>query len=392
MRSLPAALAATVVAGALTGPPASAGPAPEPPPEAVVAALPFQRWDEPNRVVVDLAREGDRPLVMMLDTGASESVVTPLMARRLGVTVRRAKATPYRRATRLGRDLQFYVDTRSSDSGSKTGWEYGLVGGDFLDDYVVEIDFPGRTVRFLDPKKYRVPEEVDGEDERVLSYKLAGTRVVVPVELGGGQVEVTLATGAPDNLILSGAAARKVGIDVDALPELGQSGTVLGPMKIRLHEETGFHFAGFAFDPLPVLVAPRGWYNQGTGTDSVIGYDLLRHFTMRIDYPHRRLWLRRTGERRITFQGADYAAAKGIGAYLVPAGGALHVWGVVPGSAAAAYGLREGDTIVRAAGDATPALDDVLARIRTRGELTVARREGDATTDRVLPEQAAPAP
>jgi predicted aspartyl protease len=392
MRALLAALAATVVAGALTGPPAGAGPAPEPTPEAVVAALPFQRWDEPNRVVVDLAREGDRPLVMMLDTGAPVSIVTPLMARKLGVTVRRTKQTPYRRATRLGRDLQFYVDTQSSDSGSRTGWEYGLVGGDFLDDYVVEIDFPGRTVRFLDPKKYRVPEQVDGEDERVLPFKLAGTRVVVPVELGGGQVEVTLDTGAPDNLILSGAAARKVGIDVDVLPKLGQAGTALGPMEVRLHEETGFRFAGLAFDPLPVLVAPRGWYNLGTGSDSVIGYDLLRHFTMRIDYPRRRLWLRRTGERRITFLGADYAAAKEIGAYLTPTGGAFHVWGVVPGGAAAAYGLREGDAIVPAAGDAAPTLDDVLARIRTRGELTVARREGDATIDRVLPEEATPAP
>jgi hypothetical protein len=107
---------------------------------------------------------------------------------------------------------------------------------------------------------------------------------VVPVELGDGRVEVTLDTGAHDNLILSGAAARKVGIDVDVLPKLGQAGTALGPMEVRLHEETGFRFAGFAFDPLPVLVAPRGWYNLGTGSDSAIGYDLLRHFTMRIDY------------------------------------------------------------------------------------------------------------
>jgi hypothetical protein len=281
------------------------------------------------------------------------------------------------------------VDTRSSDSGSKTGWDYGVVGGDFLDDYVVEIDFPGRTVRFLDPKKYRVPEQVDAEGERVLPFKLAGTRIVVPVELGGGRVEVTLDTGAPDNLILSGAAARKVGIDVEALPELGEAGTALGPMKVRLHEETGFRFAGFAFDPLPVRVAPRGWYNQGTGTDSVVGYDVLRHFAMRIDYPRRRLWLRRSAERRITFYGADYAAAKEIGAYLTPAGGAYHVWGVAPGGAAAEYGLREGDAIVRAAGDAIPALDDVLERIRTRGELTVSRREGESTADRVLPEDSA---
>lgn len=61
----------------------------------------------------------------MLDTGATFSVFTPLFVRSLGVTVRRTKSTPYRRATKLGRDLQFFVDTESSDTGSRTNWEYG---------------------------------------------------------------------------------------------------------------------------------------------------------------------------------------------------------------------------------------------------------------------------
>jgi hypothetical protein len=51
-------------------------------------------------------------LVLLLDTGASFSVFTPLAARAAGVSVRRDKSSPYRRATRLGRDLQFYVDAR----------------------------------------------------------------------------------------------------------------------------------------------------------------------------------------------------------------------------------------------------------------------------------------
>ena len=69
-----------------------------------------------TRVMVNLAPPGKRPLVLMLDTGAAGSVVTPRMARELGVTVRPAKTTPYRRGTLLGRDLQFYIDTESSDT------------------------------------------------------------------------------------------------------------------------------------------------------------------------------------------------------------------------------------------------------------------------------------
>jgi predicted aspartyl protease len=70
---------------------------------------------------------------MFLDTGASKSVLTPRVARQLGVSVRRTKNTPYRRATRLGRDLSFYIDTRRTDTASRTGWEYGFLGGEFLD-------------------------------------------------------------------------------------------------------------------------------------------------------------------------------------------------------------------------------------------------------------------
>ena len=92
--------------------------APEPRPEAVVGVMPFEPTPEPNRILVNLAPEGNRPFVMIFDTGASDSVMTPLAARALGVSVRRSKSSPYRRGTRLGRDLQFWVDTSTSDTGS----------------------------------------------------------------------------------------------------------------------------------------------------------------------------------------------------------------------------------------------------------------------------------
>jgi hypothetical protein len=198
MRSLPAALAATVVAGALTGPPAGADPALQPTPEAVVASLPFQSWDEPNRVVVDLAREGDRPLVMMLDTGASVSVVTPLMARKLGVTVRRAKETPYRRATRLGRDLQFYVDTRSRTARRPAG---STPGGDFLDDYVPRST--SRRTALPRPEEVPVPERPTKRTS-ASSHSSSGTRVVA-AELGAREV-------TPNGSLTTHFRLRAVGI------------------------------------------------------------------------------------------------------------------------------------------------------------------------------------
>jgi len=155
-------------------------------------------------------------------------------------------------------------------------------------------------------------------------------------------------------------------------------------MEVRLYETATFRFADFDFDALPVLVAPRGWYNMGPN-DSVVGYDVLRQFVVRIDYPRRQLWLKRTGDRRTTFMGADYASAKKIGAYLIPHAGSLYVVGVQPEGAAAQFGLREGDAIVSPAGEPAPNVSDVMARIEARQELTVARQQGDVWVDLILP-------
>jgi len=372
--------------GLLVAAPVWAAGAPEPAAEAIVATLPFAPSRERNRVMVDLAPEGGRPFVMMLDTGASDSVVTPRLARELGVRVRRLKTTPYRRATRLGRDLQFWVDTQSSDTASRTGWEYGLLGGEFLDDYVLEIDFPARQVRFLDPKHYEVPEQVEAPDERVLRFQRRATRISVPVRVNGHDVSVLLDTGAPWTGVLSGKAARSAGIDVAALPAFGRAGTVLGPMETSLYEATDFAFAGFELGTVPLSVAPKGWYNQAGPSDSVIGTEVLAPFVVRIDYGRERLWLKRQSDAAITFNGSDYALAKQSGAFMIPSGDGWGVWAVLPDSPAARRGVREGDVIVSPESFERPPPDEVLRRILGSGELQVSRQQGDVWVDTVLPE------
>jgi hypothetical protein len=363
--------------------------APEPPPEAVIAAIPFAPSREPNRVMVDLASEGSRPFVMMLDTGASDSVITPRMARELGVRVRVLKDEPYRRATRLGRDLQFWVDTQSSDTASRTGSEYGLLGGKFLDDYVLEIDFPGRWVRFLDPRRYQVPESVDAPEERVARLVRAATRIAAPIRVNGHELTVMLDTGSPSTAILSGKAAREAGLDVGALPRFGAAGTVLGPMQTSLHEEPAFEIAGFPLGVVAVQVAPKGWYNQAGPNDSVIGYDVLAPFVIRIDYARKRLWLKRTHHEPIRFYGGDYGLARRTGAFVNTEAAGHFVWAVRPGSPAEKIGVRAGDYIVSSERQAAPPVDEVLQRILDGKELQVARREGEIWIDRVLPESEA---
>lgn len=350
----------------------------EPSAEAVLGVAPFEDTSEVNRIIINLAREGNRPLTMILDTGASHSVLTPLFARKLGVTIRRTKNSPYRRGTFLGRDLQFYVDTSSSDTGSRTGFEYGLLGGKFLAEYVVELDFKGRRVRFLDRKKYRVPKQVEADSEVVVPLRVVSNRPIVRVEMNGKPLSVLLDTGAHDPLILSGAAAKKLGVDVDALPLFGTLNTVMGSTALFLHETESFVFGGFAFGRMPVFVAPKGWYNQGAGTDSVVGYDTLSQFTIRIDYPRQRMWMRRESSES-TFMGVSYEATSAIGLFVHAVPGAYRVVGVVPGSQADQFGLLKGDAFIRARGEESLTLEQVIQKVADNEPLLVSRRADDDT-------------
>lgn len=358
----------------------------EPPAEALVGTLPFEAWREPNRVVVDLAPEGQAPFRMMLDTGAQGSVMTPLMARELGVSVRRNKTTPYRRKTRLGRDLHFWVDTRTSDSGSKTGFEYGLLGGDFLEAFVFEIDFPGRQVRFFDPDEWRVPEAVDAPGEAVVPLRVTARRPFADVRVEGREVRVLVDTGAPLTGGLSGKEAAKLGIDVDTLADEMELGSVLGATRTRFYEAGSFALGPFEWPSYPLLVLPRGAYNLGGSTDSFIGYEALHDFVVRFDYAGRRMWMRRAGPGRVTWLGADYRLGKEMGAMLLPVSGLYAVQRVLAGGAAWEYGIRPGDRIVAPLGEELPSEAEVARRIREGEALTVAREQGGVWVDLELPE------
>ena len=63
----------------------------------------------------------------------------------------------------------------------------------------------------------------------------------------------------------------------------------------------------FSFAGVPTVVNPRGWYNIGLPSESVVGYELLEQFaTVRIDYPRHRLWLERNPDAVFTFGGQPF--------------------------------------------------------------------------------------
>lgn len=266
----------------------------EPSAEALVGEIPFfDTGDEDaTKIGIDLAPEGQPSFVLWLDTGASISVVTPRLARRMGVSVRRHKRGAYRKKTRLGRDLHFIIDTSSTDTAADKGWEYGLLGADFLDDYVVEIDYAGRTVRFYDPDHFEIPKTVDAEDESVLPFERSGTRIIVDYELDGVAAKALFDTGA-EMTVVSKEVVERSGLDYEALPQGPSVLTTMGRVSSRYLLTDGFVLGDFHFEQAGFIVPPRGLYNLMGGTESALGHDVLRRFVVRIDYEERRIWLKR---------------------------------------------------------------------------------------------------
>ena len=356
---------------------ADALPGADVPAEAVVGDLPFLKWPEMNRVALNLARDGSRPFNLMLDTGASDTVLTPQYARDLGVSIRAARERPYEIETRLGRSLQFWVDTQSSTSRARTRFEYGLLGGTFLAEYVLEIDFAARRVRFIDPEKYTVPKEVSAPDEAVLPLKVVGNRAILTVELDGKPVEVMFDTGAWDTVMISGKAAERADFAPPALAAMSVGG-VVGSTTGQLVEAGKLALGPFVYTNVPMTIVPHGFYNQGPSSDSLIGYEVMRHFVVRLDYQRKRLWLRRTDEEPLTWFGIPWQTARRVGILAEVAEQGIHVVSVLPDTPASRLGIQEDDTIeFHGEGDAKSKLDALMERIERGQKITVARLESE---------------
>jgi predicted aspartyl protease len=279
-----------IVALAVAGVATAAG---EVPAEAVLAELPFLEAG-PNQVRVDLAAEGGRQLPLLLDTGALQSFATAGGARDLGIPLRRNKQTPYRRETRLGRDIELHVDTRRGDTGVARGGDYALAGAAFLSRYVLEIDFPGRRVRFLDPDRFEVP--ASDPAAAVLPMRPGTTQPIVEIEVGGVRLPAILATGAPGTLIVPGgwAAEPDAQVAIDA-EETAKLELPPGTAPMQAARAARVRLAGFEERDVPLLVAPQGVWGQGARSEALLGVDFLKRFVVRIDYPRRRLWIRDGG-------------------------------------------------------------------------------------------------
>ena len=176
------------------------------------------------------------------------------------------------------------------------GFEYdGVIGYDFINQFVVEIDYQAKVMNLYSPRTFRY----SGKGETVPLSFAAGRKtplVVTKVTVEGRapiDAKVELDTGADGTMMLNSPAVRKHNL-IAAMPELVQSSArgaggeqqrVIGPTK-------AIQLGSFVFEKPPIALSLD---TKGGGAleenDGLVGGELLRRFKLIIDYSKQRMIL-----------------------------------------------------------------------------------------------------
>jgi predicted aspartyl protease len=172
-----------------------------------------------THIIVQVSLNGSAPIELALDTGANYSTLNEDLAKKLKLKIRRGTyigcpVTEYREARlsiggidvdnqRFCAILAKGVTTQTDGVKTKVP---GILGYDFLRDFVVEIDYPKRIVKLYDPKSYKFVRGTDFAGEIPLHMKNGKPHVDVQILPRSDQppivIDALIDTGSGNNLLL----------------------------------------------------------------------------------------------------------------------------------------------------------------------------------------------
>jgi predicted aspartyl protease len=253
----------------------------------------------------------------------------------------------------------------------------GLIGHTLLRRYVVELDYAAQTIAFYDPatahpRGTAIPLEISDIDAYVnVELVQAGRTVTAKLELDTGSFD---ALGLSDRFVQANQlTANKQPIDVPGVAIGGEtSGYRLRLDRMRL-------------GPFELVNVPMG-ATRARPTDEpltyagTLGAEVLRRFTVVLDYPHQRMFLApRTSLSSELAVDCGGLVLRAVGDHLEQ----LVVHAVIPASPAERAGLKSGDVIVAVNGAPLDgrALESLFEKLYRPGQKLVFRvtRNGAAS-------------
>jgi hypothetical protein len=356
------------------------------------ACLPAAAADRPARSAVlpiELANNhiyvmvcvGSRPLWFLLDSGAGESLLDLGTAEALGLELGdRIEARGAGPGATRGAQLTGVSASLPQDPSvavtipaalALTGLApfegrqpNGILGHDFIAQAVVQIDYHGRRLVLHDAESFRyagpgarVPLRLVGNSPHVTAELVLadGDRVAADfvVDLGS-----SLAVVLTKPLVDAHGLRRRVGPTIARPAGRGAGGSTRAEIGRLAGLAIG---AAYLAAPLAYLYGDSaGVFSVATHFEGNIGGEVLRRFTVYLDYARQELILEANADQAEPFE-ADMS-----GAVLVAdsAGAGMRVAVVSPGTPAAEAGLAPDDLIV--AVDGRAATDVGLGALRAR--------------------------
>ena len=259
-----------------------------------------------NIILLRVNVNGSKPLKFIFDTGASISCISSKRAAELGLKSQGqfdANATGGRIQGATIEGVEFRVQgakvskltVASFPLPTPPGFDFdGIIGCDFIKQFVVEVDYLKRIMNLYNPRTYRyvgrgksVPLILIGQNSPLVDAKifLAGR---VPVK-----VKLEVDTGG-DNAVLVNSPFAKRHKLVEAMQNTTQDtrNGGGGNQQVITGRATAVKLGSFTLKNVPVQLSLD---TEGAGAseenDGLIGGEIFRRFKVTLDYSRKRMIL-----------------------------------------------------------------------------------------------------
>ena len=386
--------------------PASRFAPPPPPPNSAqfpagktAVTVPFHLYN--NHIYVDASIDGKPAVPFVFDTGATDILETGA-AQKLGVKVEGslpgggfgdkiadfglAKVKSVSIAGLTLPDQVFGTEATPGWIAVEGTESAGLLGYEFVKRAVLTIDYAAQTMTFTKQDAFQPPKGATAISFTFAEHipMLNGTLDGVPGQFEldtGSRGALTVmhpfaqSNGLVDKYHATHTATVGYGVGGPSRALLGRAGRLaIGPVTIEA--------------PVAEFVVDKGGAAESARTAGNIGGDLLKRFTVTLDYAHRQLWLvpNALAQQKEVFDRSGLWISRATD-------GGITVADVAADSAAAKLGLAEGDEITKINGK--PAKEVQLYALReefkgavgTKFSLALKGKSGEKTLTLVLADQ-----
>jgi hypothetical protein len=351
-------------------------------------SIPFRLLN--NHIYVEASINGSAPLPFLFDTGATD-ILEDGAAKQLGIAVEGALPgggfgdkieafglAKVKSVSLGGLTLQDQVFGTVSLTGLisiEGANSSGLLGYEFVKRAVLSIDYAKRVMTFTKQDTFHPPAGAEP-----IPFTFNAHIPMVSGTLDGFDGEFELDTGSRGALTVMAPFATAHGLvaryNAHRRATVGYG--VGGPSTALLARAGKLVLGGVTIDaPVTEIVTDKGGAAEAARTAGNVGGDLLKRFTVTLDYAHKTLWLQPNA------LAAEREAFDRSGLWIARAkDGAIEVADVATESPAAAVGLSAGDEILMVNGKNAKDValyelrDDFKGAVGSKFSLRVKGRQG----------------